>query len=215
MPSPPAPPTPPAPALPPERGERLERPVYKREFREREEAVRDRDSWKLERRQHFEEQGDPSRDALRRGEWDEALRLLEEEREDLVTMVREEQQRGTVFRRVRVVAEPLTPYMQWQLHWLRLGAECGEPVRVVRPEQVATAEVAGPLPEVVVLGGRTLYEVRYTDEGLPDGAVRHLDAVTVERWERYLGGLYEIGEDIAAYFERAVAPLSPPVLERR
>ncbi|MGA6154747.1 hypothetical protein ACPEIC_15525 [Stenotrophomonas sp. NPDC087984] len=41
-----------APVLVPEQGDRLTRAAYKQDFRQREDAVRDGSSWKLERRQH-------------------------------------------------------------------------------------------------------------------------------------------------------------------
>lgn len=203
-----------APDLPPDLGERLVREVYKRDFREREAAVHDGNSWKLERRQHFEEQGSESRDALRRGDWQESLRLLEERRDALRTAALEDEQRGHVFHRVRVVQKPLTPYMQWQLHSLRMRAEYGERVRVIAVEEVSAAKNSGPLPEVVVLGGRTLYRVLYDGSGAPNGAVRYTGPEIVGRWEQYLQKLYTAGEDVRSYFSREVAPLAPPVVAR-
>jgi hypothetical protein len=199
-----------APALPPEQGERLARVVYKRDFRQRDAEVRGRDSWKLERRQYFEEQGSASRDALRRGKWEESLRLLEERRGNLLAAAREDERRGSFFHRVRVVEEPLTPYLQWELHSLRLRAECGERVRTVSAETVAVSESPGLLPEVVILGSRTLYHVLYTDSGVPHGATRYTHPTTVGRWENYISRLYEAGEDVRCYFDREVAHLPPP-----
>ncbi|MFJ1596958.1 DUF6879 family protein [Streptomyces sp. NPDC088261] len=198
------------PRLPPELGEKLVRDDYRGDFKDRSTDIRNGCSWKLERLQHFEEIGDPGRDALRRGDWDEALRLVEGQREDFLTAIRAHTDRGHVFRRVRVVAQPLTPYVQWELHSLRLQAECGRPVRVVSTEAVAAAETAGLLPEVVTLGGRTLYRILYTDSGRPDGAIRYTDPETVRRWERYIADLYDSGEDIAAYFAREIADLPAP-----
>ncbi|MDW4911383.1 hypothetical protein RB628_40390, partial [Streptomyces sp. ADMS] len=66
-----------APGLPDELGERLTREDYKRDFRERRAAIRDGESWKLERLQHFEETNDDSREALRQGDWPAVLRLFE------------------------------------------------------------------------------------------------------------------------------------------
>lgn len=199
-----------APALAREQGETLTRAVYRRDFRQRDAEIRERDSWKLERRQHFEEQGSASRDALRRGEWEEALRLLQERRGDLLASAREDERRGHCFHRVRVVEEPLTPYLQWELHSLRLRAEYGERVHVVSAGTVAASEEVGLLPEVTVLGGRTLYQVLYTDAGVPDGAVRFTDPDLVGRWERFIRSLYETGEDVTSYFDRKVAHLPPP-----
>ncbi|MDT0342788.1 DUF6879 family protein [Streptomyces litchfieldiae] len=200
------------PALDPTRGVRLLRSVYRPDFRSRNAEIQNRDSWKFERRQHFEEQNDPSRDALTRGDWNEALRLLEEERDDIRQAVRADAGRGSVFHRVRIVEEPLTPYVQWELHALRIQAECGRRIRVVRAERVSPLESGGPLPEVVVLGGATLYDIAYTDEGVPDGATRYEDPDVVQGWEAFIARLYADGEDVRSYVERSVAHLPPPQL---
>jgi hypothetical protein len=159
------------------------------------------------------EQNHPSRDALRRGDWHEALELLERRREQLLKMAGEDQRRGSVFHRVRVVENPLTPYVQWELHSLRIQNECGMPVRVVTAERVAALENDGLLPEVVVLGGNTLYRVLYTDKGVSDGAVRFTDSALIERWESFVRTLYAHGEDVSTYVDRCVTHLPPPHLE--
>ncbi|MFE2440513.1 DUF6879 family protein [Streptomyces sp. NPDC059426] len=201
-----------APVLTPEQGERLTRPAYKQDFREREEAIRDGSSWKLERRQHFEEQGSPSRDALRRGDWDEALRLLAGRRDNLAAAAQEDARRGYAFHRVRVVAKPLAPYVQWELHSQRQRAQYGQKIKVVPVEQVAASESTGPLPEVVVLGSHTLFQVLYTETGVANGAIRYTDQELVTRWENYIKALYAVGEDVLSYFDREVAHLDPPTL---
>ncbi|MFF3753385.1 DUF6879 family protein [Streptomyces sp. NPDC002018] len=198
------------PTLLPEQGERLVRDIYKRDFRERLAAIQNQDSWKLERRQHFEELGSASRDALTQGDWGRSLRLIEERRDDVLASVREDERRGSRFHRVRVVEKPLTPYLQWELYSLRQRAECGGRIRTVDAEVVAASEDNGLLPEVVVLGGHTLYEVLYNESGVPCGAVRYTDAGIVGRWESYIKELYEAGEDVESYFAREVAHLPPP-----
>lgn len=199
-----------APTLPPEQGERLVREVYKRDFRERDAELRSQDSWKLERRQHFQEQGNASRDALTRGDWDEALRLMREQRADLLEAARDDDRRGSVFHRLRVVERPLTPYLQWELYSLRQRAEYGERVRTVSAELVVASERETLLPEVVILGGHTLYQVLYTESGVSQGALRYTDTELIERWESYIKELYGAGEDVESYFAREVAHLPPP-----
>ncbi|MCA1218041.1 DUF6879 family protein [Streptomyces sp. 8L] len=205
-----------APPVPPEgRGVRLTSPEYKRDFRERQKEIHDASSWKLERRQYFEEQGDPSRDALRRGDWDAALRVFAEERDAVVAKARENRRRRYTFHRVRVIDGAITPYLQWELHSLLQQAELGaNRVRVVTDEAVAEAETVRPLPEMVVLGSHTLYQVLYTEDGVPLGAVRFTAPETVLAWERYITSLYAEGEDITSYFAREIAPLAAPVHER-
>jgi hypothetical protein len=182
------------PALPAALGKRLVSADYKREFRERDAGIRDGRSWKLERLQHFGEVSSASRDALRRGDWAEALRLMDAGRERLREFGVEEAARGAVFHRVRVVEEPLTPYLQWELHSLRVKAEYGERVRVLPAAAVAGAESGGPLP----------------DAGVPDGALRFTDPGVAAAWEAYVEELYGAAEDLHNYFDRAVADLPPP-----
>ncbi|UWE12231.1 DUF6879 family protein [Actinacidiphila bryophytorum] len=199
-----------APALPEGTGRRLGADDYRRDFRERRGAIRDGNSWKLERRQHFEEAGSPSRDALRRGNWPEALRLFEAERPAVRAAAVEEDRRGSAFHRLRVVEEPLTPYMQWELHWLALRAECGHRVRVLPATSVEKSEARGLLPELTLLDGRTLYRVLYDAPGATLGAIRYTDPATVAPWTAYLRHAYESAEDVLSYFTRVVQPLPPP-----
>ena len=53
---------------------------------------------------------------------------------------------------VPVTAEPM---------FVQEPALCGERIRVIGVEKVAASEKTDPLPEVVILGGRTLYYVVY------------------------------------------------------
>jgi hypothetical protein len=199
-----------APALPDREGQRLARPEYKRDFRERRSTAPHGESWKLERLQHFEEVDDESREALREGDWPKVLRLFEAERDTLLKAARDEAARGSVFQRIRVVEEPLTPYVQWELHWLRLSAECGHNIRVLTAAAVSASETDGLLPELTLLDNSTLYRVLYTEAGRPDGAVRYTDPETVRCWVDYLRDAYKAAEDIQSYFDRAVAHLPPP-----
>ncbi|MFD7508966.1 DUF6879 family protein [Streptomyces sp. NPDC059853] len=198
------------PALDPARGTRLD-DDYGHDFRRRAAEIRDGSSWKLERRQHFEE-ASPSREALRRGDWERALSLLEDRRERLAATQRERQERGYVFHRVRVVEQPLTPYVRWELHALALGAEYGTPVRVIDARTVRDLEHDGLLPEIVVLGDGTLYLIHYTAAGAFDHATRFTDPRLAGPWEQLIRRLFAEGEDVFSYLDREVAPLPPPEL---
>jgi hypothetical protein len=199
-----------APELPLDQGDRLSRAEYGTDFGQRYAALRDASCWKLERLQHFEETDNASRDALRHGDWPEALRLLDARRDALREEAEDDAKQGVTFHRIRVVEEPLTPYMQWELHshWHRVRY-AGEKMRVLPAEAVAVSETDGPHPELTVIGD-TLYRVVYTGSGTPNGAVRYTDPAVVGSWTAYLKGLYAAAEDLTSYFERVVAPLPPP-----
>jgi hypothetical protein len=192
-------------------GDRLTLAEYEADFGRYEQQVRNHDSWKLERIQTFDESGDPGFEAFRRGDWAEALRIAESQepalREQAAADLRD---RSSVFRRVRVVEEPLSPYLQWELHVLHVRSRSGSPIRVVSADQVARWETDRPLPELVVLGGRVLYRVLYTDDGVPEGAMRFPDARLAREWEAFISTLFETGEHLESYMERHVMHLPAP-----
>jgi hypothetical protein len=169
-----------------------------------------RSAWKLERQQYFQEPGNESWKTFSRGDWEGALRLIEQRRQALMVLEREAKEHRSEMFRVRVVEKPLTPYLQWELNSLRLRTECGGHIRVVGPEHISGLEEDGPLPELVALGGQTFYEIVYDDRGILDGAVRFVHPEITARWEQFIQCLYEEGEELSTYFEREVAPLPPP-----
>ncbi|MFC3999667.1 DUF6879 family protein [Nocardiopsis sediminis] len=196
--------------LAPERGVRLSNEEFESDLlRRRREAPAQR-SWRFERRQHARERDHPSWEAFERGRWDESLRLLERHRPRLRAQVRGDEHGCAALHRVRVVEEPLTPYLQWELHRLRIQAECGHPVRVVPGAALSALETSAPLPEVIVIGAQALYEVLHTERGLVDGAIRFTDPALAGRWQRFIGELFANGEDVRSYTDRYVFRLPPP-----
>ncbi|MGP4109523.1 DUF6879 family protein [Streptomyces sp. 4N509B] len=191
-------------------GERLGQSDYKRDFRQRFQALDGQGMWKLERRQHFRESGVPSWEAFVRGDWSEALRLYERRRAELAALTEDKRRRRIDSRRVRVVELPIAPYVQWELNAFRVRVESGDQIRVVGPEKLRDLEHGGPLPELINLGGDTLYEIRYDEQGVADGAIRYTDPGLVERYRQLWRELYEAGEDLLTFFDREVAHLPPP-----
>jgi hypothetical protein len=191
-------------------GERMDLDSYYADFERHFWSITDPGFWKLERQQVFKEPGYDSWEAFARGDWDDSMRLLETGRADLETEYRKIADHGFVTGRARIVEEPISAYLQWELTALRIRDECGGPVHIVRPDQAARFESNGPLPEINVLGTNVMYEIVYDDEGVIDHAVRHVDRDLISRCQRLVAELFEVGEPLKQYFERKVAPLPPP-----
>ena len=191
-------------------GTRLSLADYRADFRAAESVIAGQGSWKLERRQHFRQPGSASWEAFARGQWAEALRLIEARRESMMEFGAKTAGKGTDLYRLRVVAEPIIPYLQWELHSLKLRAECGELIRILPAAAVRQLEDNGELPEVVTLGPSTAYRILYDADGVLAGGVKVTDPQAVGRVTRLVRRLYGEGEDLAAFFEREVAPLPPP-----
>ncbi|MEV7185576.1 DUF6879 family protein [Kitasatospora sp. NPDC093102] len=183
-------------------GERLPQTEYQADFRQRDFAVDGYDSWKLERRQEFQEPKDASWRAHVGGDRTKALELIESRRDDLLRLSQLAADHACRLLRVRVVEFPLTPYLEWELQLLRVRAECGELIRVVGPELIAPYELDGPLPELITLGPDTVYDITYDAAGLADGAIRYVDQATRERVTEFIARLYDRGEDIVDFMAR-------------
>jgi hypothetical protein len=191
-------------------GVRLTAEIYREDLHKRRWLADGVDCWKLERAQHFTEAGFASWDAFAAGEWGCSMELYEALRPELTRLADEQALHRSHFHRVRVVEEPLCAYMLWELHCFRVRAERSETIRIISAGQVADLEAAGPLPELVVVCGQTLYQVVYTGDGVPDGAIRFTDPGVVAAHEEFIRSLFDAGEEFASYFERAVAPLPVP-----
>lgn len=189
-------------------GERLELPAYSADFQERFEQSAE--FWKLERGQAFAEPGSESWEASRRGDWSEALRLIEERRAGFTDYQRRNDARGMSSRRVRVVSLPPSPYLHWELRLLLLRDEFGQPTRIVLDRDVARLEEEAPLPEICTLDSDVMYEVVYASDGAADHAMRYTDMALVRRCRNLIVSLYERGEPISGFFQREIAPLPLP-----
>ncbi|RCG32709.1 hypothetical protein DQ384_04310 [Sphaerisporangium album] len=162
--------------------------------------------WKLERAQDFHEGDLESWRAMTDGDWPRALALQEEFRAPLTRMYAERPE----FRRLRVVETPVTPYLQWEVHFLALRVAAGERVRVVPAEAVREFEADGPLPELVIFSPTLCYEVLYDEIGAHTGARRLTDPETVGPCLDALARLYDQGEELMEYHTREILPLPPP-----
>ncbi|MET9105860.1 DUF6879 family protein [Streptomyces zhihengii] len=165
---------------------------------------------KLERGQHFQERGFPSWEAFAAGDWERALTLADERREEYAQELDKASRSGVRHRRLRIVEFPVTPYVQWELHVLRVRVDVGDEIRVLDAGDIADIERTRPVPEVVVLGDEVMYEVVYDAEGNADGARRYDNRSLVRETNAGFDALWERGEEFPAFFDREIAGLAPP-----
>jgi hypothetical protein len=191
-------------------GEPMELEAYYADFEKNFWAITELGFWKLERQQFFREPGYDSWEAFEKGDWDESLRLLEAGRADMVDYHRRIEEHGFVARRVRVVEEPIIPYLQWELYALRVRDQSGGSVRIVGPDQVAPLENGLALPEIYTLGSTVMYQAVYDDSGVLESARRFTERDLIVRCQRFIQDLYEAGEPLEQFFTGHVATLSPP-----
>ena len=194
-------------------GERLDLDSYRSDFRSAFDGLSKSGFWKLERRQTFQEPTSASWSAFIRGAWDEALELHESRRAALEKSTRELARRGVKAWWVRIVERPITPYLQWEVHLLRLRAWCGDKIRIRDLGSVEPFEEHGILPELVVLGDQVMYEILYDDDGLVGGGIRYTEVELIRQCRDFIQDLYADGVDVREFFRDEVEPLPPPGAE--
>ncbi len=167
---------------------------------------------KLERGQNFKERGFASWEAFAAGDWETSLSLVEEKREVYRKQFADAGASGVRQRRVRVVELPVTPYVQWEMHVLRLRVELGDEIRVVAASSIADIEREHLVPEVVILGESVMYEVQYDQDGNADGARRYRDPALIAETNEGFESLWGRSETFDAFFEREIAPLGAPAV---
>ncbi|MGB3439533.1 MAG: DUF6879 family protein [Actinophytocola sp.] len=168
---------------------------------------------KLERIQHFREPYDESWQAFAAGRWQESLELTERNRPNVVAEFAEDARLGYHSYRVRVVEFPIDPYLQWEMHRFKVRVECGENIRIVRPDAVASFERDGSVPELIFMDSLAMYEVLYDDTGLLAGGRKFTDPDLIARCLAEVRALHAGGEEFQAFFDREIAALPPPVVE--
>lgn len=166
--------------------------------------------WKLERGQYFKEPGYDSWEAFARGDWATSLKLVEASLPEMREYYTKIARSGFSAKRVRVVEEPLTGYLQWELHVLRARDDSGGLVRVIEPDAIASWETSHPLPEIYTLGRDVMYEAIYDERGVLDSARKFTDRDVIEKCQMFIADLYAKGEPLKSYFDRRVADLPAP-----
>lgn len=189
-------------------GEALDRPSYHADAAEQKKRL-DGPIWKLERAQAFSEPHDPAWVAFMAGDWVGVHTVFEEDRPAVRSEAAEYAAQGSELRRLRIVERPVTPYLQWEMHFFRILEHEGFPIRTLEATSVHHLERARPLPEVVAYD-RVLYDVSYDDAWRPCGARRIDDIDVVRAVREEIAGLWAKAEPLGTYFEREIASLPAP-----
>jgi hypothetical protein len=167
--------------------------------------------WKLERSQVFTEAADdPAWQAFASGDWLKSVAVFESERSDIQAEAEKYTRQGSEFRRLRIVEQPVSAYLQWELQSLKIFDESGMPIRALDASSVRNLEDSGQLPEIVIVGDEVLYEVQYDSQWSACGARRITDRDVIWQATADIAGLWAEAEPLAEYFSREIATLPPP-----
>ena len=164
--------------------------------------------WKFERGQHYAEPANPSWVAFNEGNWELALELIEAERDRLTEHHTELDAQGIRTHRVRIINTPLTPYLQWELHYLNLRHQTGGPIHIYPAHLLDPLEHYGPvLPDLNICAPQAMYIPGYDHNGVLEHATKYpwSGAIT-----RFVEDLYQLGQPIDEFFNTHIAHLPPP-----
>lgn len=157
---------------------------------------------KIERRQVFQEPWDASWNAMAEGDWPRAVELIDQNRLE----IEKELDSFPGFRRIRIVEDPPTDYLQWEFMLFRRRVECGEKLFVVQADSIRSFEVRRTLPEIIILADGPMYEILYDEDGLHYGGRRFDQADVVSACRAEIDLLAAQGEPFSGYFRREIEP---------
>lgn len=191
-------------------GVRLDRKSYHEHMRAETDRVNGA-VWKLERSQVFTEAADdPAWEAFVSGDWAKSLEIFEGERPAIRDEATKYARQGSQLRRLRIVENPVSAYLQWELQSLRIIDESGMPVRTLSASEITDLEDGLPLPEIVIVGNEALYDVQYDARWAACGARRITDHDAIREATAEMSRLWDQAEPLASYYAREIAPLPPP-----
>lgn len=191
-------------------GEQLDLHTYYPDFAEH---FRDTEFWKLERGQSFAEPSNPSWNAFNEGNWKKALHLLDEWRDQLIPLHAHSVEKGAHAHRIRIVEEPLTPYMRWELELLGRRNEVTGCINVIEAHDPLIAEIetetGQQLPDLNIMDD-LMYQVIYDDNGVIDHVYKYTDPDITGPWRDLTKHLYREGIDMDYFYRSHVQFLPPP-----
>ena len=164
---------------------------------------------KLESAQHFIEPGNDSWELFRDNHWEAALEVVMGMETEIYDSFRDLQSRGITTKRLRLIEEPLSPYVQWELHILNVRARAGEDIRVMRNGEAAIALNIQPR-ELLFLDEIAMFDIKYSINGLLIGANEYRYELDVAELRDRINELFEKAEPLSGYFDKRVKSLPPP-----
>lgn len=158
-----------------------------------------RQLYKLEVGQSFMEPDNDSWVLANNGDWDEAMRIAQNDGE--ADNKRADPPAPSY--RVRIFELPLTPYLIWELNYLKYRNRFVNNCRFLCLSDVPKDLNLLVEKEIVTIDTNVLYEVHYTASGKLAGATKETDLKTISDVVKKIEQLYEIGitfDDFAEYY---------------
>lgn len=162
---------------------------------------------KLEAGQSFSEPGNPSWEAFASGDWEGAMRLVQERAAETKEYFDGLQRANICAERLRLVSLPFSPYLVWELNVLLQNQKLGESIGVLHAEKAAQLVDNIWLDDFVILDEAVAYRVLYGVDGVNVGAERSCDPTIVGHLIAVFESLQKVAEPLEAFFEREVAHL--------
>ncbi|GIF05323.1 DUF6879 family protein [Actinoplanes siamensis] len=152
---------------------------------------------------YWEAEGNRSQTAYDRGDIDTARELLRAEAEVDRPLYQDIRTRGIEYARVRLVQEPLTPYLKYELLSYRIRADLGENIEVVRRDDDARLPSEGHFD--FLLFDRTtalIHDYGSAEVGRQTGGWLTRDSNVIARLEQTVADLRQQAVPLNEYLAR-------------
>ncbi|RAY13339.1 hypothetical protein DPM19_19885 [Actinomadura craniellae] len=157
---------------------------------------------KLERRQSYQEPGNPSYEALVAGDWDRAVELAAHTHDDDKATYDELRDKGVHFLRLRVVEPPTSEYVRWEFEHYRVTARLGEDIRVVEQADIADLDRSTGLSDFLLFDETAVLIHDYGTDGILCGGWLSCDPALIGRVAALVDSIIEVAEPFEDYLAR-------------
>lgn len=164
---------------------------------------------KIESGQIFAEPGNPSWEAFVRGDWSRALQRMGQHAQENDAHCRAHTASQILSRRVRIVCQPLTDYLIWELHYLYNNTRSNVRVGIVDYDRARGLVGEAWLDDFVSLDEAVAYRVLYGSDGVNSGAERSQNPTVIGAVNHVYELLAAASTPLADFFVEQVQGRAP------
>jgi hypothetical protein len=164
---------------------------------------------KIEYGQSFSQPGNKSWEAFNHGDWQLALKLQDDLSKEADRYFKSLKRVAPPGRRVRIVVEPFSDYLIWELNIFRRNERLGEVIRVIKFPEAVELVARDFIDDYVAIDNTVAYRVLYDHNGLNIGAEKSLNPETVNGAVDAFEALFKNAEPFQEFFSREVVDRVP------
>jgi hypothetical protein len=158
---------------------------------------------KVERRQSYQEPGNPSYEALLAGDWERAVALAAHTHDEDKQTYAELREKGVEFLRLRILDFPITDYLRWEFEHYKVTSALGEDIRIVRLSDITELDARVGLSDFLLFDHDAVMIHDYGTDGILGGGWVTTSPIQLSEVDEIVTALTTEARPLAAFLAQA------------